>query len=320
MIAERGRAAADDLAAFLDRPEVASAIRSRGGLCFWHLCHLLPRLSPGQAIAAAGAVAGRLSDLSADLSESYSMLVGYDLDALARTPYLLAHVRILSTEKDAGWPGAYPAGQGPASRLLADLASRSCPVCRAAGREQVRYLLWLGQRWPERGPTGSDLRLCPRHLHDIRSGAAGASEALSVSATAAREHVLALAAGADTLTADRPCRTCRAGQDAERRQLALLQASLLDARVLRALEDAHGLCLRHAAEVTADRDAAPVIFRLRTQLKKAQWELAEDVGKQAWDRRHEPKGHEQDAWRRVPALIDGDVYLGTVARSSNPTA
>ena len=177
--------------------------------------------------------------------------------------------------------------------LIADLADGSCPICRAAGREQARYLLWLGQRCPERGPTADDLRLCARHLYDTRSAD---SRALSISAAAGREQALAFAAGARTLTDDRSCRACRASLDAEQRQLSLLHACLLDKRVLRAVEDAHGVCLRHAAEVAPDRDAGPVLFRLLTQLRQAQWELAEDAGKQAWDRlQHEPKGHEQDA-------------------------
>jgi len=154
--AEREQAAVGDLAASLERPQVAAAIRDRGALCYRHLCQLLPGLSPAQVVAAAGAVADRLATLPAGTPESRFMLAGYD-------------------------------------------------------------------------------------------------------------------------------------------------------------PDAHGVCLRHAAEVAPDRDAGPVLSRLLTQLRQAQWELAEDARRQAWDRRHEPRGHEQDAWRRIPALIDGEVYLGTTA-------
>ncbi len=301
--AEREQAAVGDLAASLERPQVAAAIRDRGALCYRHFCQLLPGLSPAQVVAAASAVADRLATLPAGTPESRFMLAGYDPDALARVPYLDTHA--LTLEEETG--GTRPS---PARRLIADLADGSCPVCRAAGREQARYLLWLGQRCPERGPAANDLRLCARHLYDARSAD---SRALSISAAAGREQALALAAGARNLTDDRSCRACRASLDAEQRQLSLLHACLLDKRVLRALEDAHGVCLRHAAEVAPDRDAGPVLSRLLTQLRQAQWELAEDAGRQAWDRRHEPRGHEQDAWRRIPALIDGEVYLGTTA-------
>ncbi len=316
---ERVRAAAGDLAAVLDRPQVAAAIRARGGLCFRHLRYLLPELSSAQSAAVGDAIASRLSVLPAGTPESRFMLAGHDPDALARIPYLEAHA--LDQGADPFRTAAQgPAAHGPAGRLITDLAGDSCPVCRSAGREQVRYLLWLGQHRPERGPAANDLRLCPRHLHDTQPAAGASAHAVSISGAAAREQALALAAGANTLTGDQPCRGCRAGLDAERRQLGLLRASLLDARVLRALEGAHSLCLRHAAEVAADHDAGPVISRLLTQLRQTQWELAEDAAKQAWERRHQPRGPEQDAWRRVPALIDGAVYLGTAARSSKPTA
>ncbi len=317
---ERVRAAASDLTASFDQPQVAAAIRERGGLCFRHLRHLLPELSSAQAAAAADAIASRLSVLPAGTPESRFLLAGHDPDALDRIPYLKAHALVLDQETDAGRFRTQPAAQSPAGRLITDLAGDSCPICRATSREQVRYLLWLGRHRSERGPAANDLRLCPRHLHDTPSIASASAQALSSSGAAAREQALALAAGANTPTASQPCRACRAGLDAEQRQLGLLRASLLDARVLRVLEDAHGLCLRHTAEVTADRNAGPVISRLLTQLRQTQWELAEDTGKQAWGRRHELRGPEQDAWRRVPALIDGEVYLGMAARSSKPMA
>jgi hypothetical protein len=127
---------------------------------------------------------------------------------------------------------------------------------------------------------------------------------------------MALAAGTSAQSADRPCGACQAGEDAERRQLSLLRACLPDARVRRALDDAHGVCLRHAAAVSADRDAVPVVSRLVTQLLLAQRDLADDV-RQARDGRHEPHDCEQDAWRRIPALVDGEVYLGLATWSSS---
>ena len=157
---ERVRAAAGDLAAFLDRPQVAAAIRDRGGLCFRHLRHLLPKLSSTQAVSVADAVASRLSALPAGTPESRFLLAGRDPDALARIPYLEAHALILDQEPGGGLGSTFPAAQNPAGRLITDLAGGSCPICRAAGREQIRYLLWLGQHRPECGPAASDLRVC----------------------------------------------------------------------------------------------------------------------------------------------------------------
>lgn len=115
------------------------------------------------------------------------------------------------------------------------------------------------------------------------------------------------------VTGDDYCRVCRLGEHAAAREQALLRACLRDPHVLRALEESHGLCLRHAAQAAAGPEAAPVLTRLLNQLRQAQWELEEDAEKQAWDRRHEPKGREQDTWRRLPALLDGDVFLGLPA-------
>ena len=69
--------------------------------------------------------------------------------------------------------------------------------------------------------------------------------------------------------------------------------------------------------MAADRDAVPVVSRLVTQLLLAQRDLADDVVWQARDGRHEPNDCEQDAWRRIPALVDGEVYLGLATWSSS---
>ena len=349
VIMERERAAAEDVAATLAQPGTAAGLADRDGVCCKHLAGLLPRLSAAQAAVAAEIVAGRLAALRAGAPESLLVLAGLDADALARVPYLTAHARLLREEPHAG---ARSARVSAASRLIADLAAGACPVCHAAGREQVRYLLWLGDSLAGAdGSAGAGLQLCAWHLLDARhlydvggaartgswlvSAVSASSYAQAVALTAAAREVLAapragrqlrrsgsasqgsaeraaeaFGAAARAMTGDRSCRACWVGLDAERRQLSLLRACLLDTGVLRAVGDAHGLCLRHAAVLAADGDARPVLSRLMTQLRQAQWELDEGAAKRAWDRRHEPKGHEQDAWRCAPALIDGAVDLG----------
>jgi hypothetical protein len=355
VITERERAAGDDVAAAMVQRSGAGVPDDCAGLCFRHLVGLLPRFSEAQAAVAAEIVAGRLAVLRSEAPESLLVLAGLDADALARIPYLTAHARQLREAPHAGYQSA---GLGPASRLIADLVAGSCPACRAAGREQVRYLLWLGDSLADGHPAAADLRLCSRHLLDAwhlyddrasaRTGAwlvsvvGASSHAQAVALTAAARQVLAAprvgwrrrgggsgshgngerpeeayGAAARAMASERSCRTCRIGLDAERRQLSLLRACLLDAGVLRAVDDAHGLCLRHASVIAEDVNARPVLYRLVTQLEQAQWELDEDAAKRTWDRRHESKGREQNVWRRVPALIDGAVYLGVSDRTGH---
>lgn len=287
---ERERSAADDLAAALGHPLVAAAIRDRGGLCVRHLLDLLPRLSSRVQVGPAAAAA-RLCALVPGGAESRFMLAGRNPDAFARLPYLKAHVRQLDAQTDR-------CRVHPADRLIADLVGDSCPACRAVGRAQARYLRWLDRAVPSRTAA-----LCPRHLHDSQVTAGAGTRVVSACHAAARDQLMALAAGTSARSADRPCGACQAGEDAERRQLSLLRACLPDAGVRRALDDAHGMCLRHAAVVAADRDAVPVVSRLVTQLLLAQRDLADDC--------------EQDAWRRIPALLDGEVYLGLATWSSS---
>ena len=348
VIRERERAAAEAIAITQAQPGAAAVVANRDGLCCKHLAGLLPQFPLAQVAVAAEIVAERLAALRAGAPESLLVLAGLDADALARVPYLAAHARLLREEPRAG---SRPARLTPASRLIADLAAGSCPVCRAVGREQVRYLLWLGDYLAMGGsPAGVGLRLCAGHLLDARhlyddgaaartgswlvSVASASSHAQAVALAAAAREVLAaprpglwrrgggprarggvaaeeaFGAAAQAMTGNRSCRACWVGLDAERRQLSLLRACLLDTGVLRAVGDAHGVCLRHAAVLATDGNARPVLSRLVTQLRQAQWELDEEAAKRAWDRRHEPKGHEQSAWRRAPALIDGAVDLG----------
>lgn len=324
MTADRERAAAGDVAAILDEPGAVGALADRRGLCRMHLGSLLPLLSPAQAAVAAEIAARRLAALPAGVPETLLALAGQDADALARLPYLEAHARVLYADSRAAPRTTAP---GAAGSLIADLAAGSCPPCHAAGREQVRYLLWLGDGLGERGPAETDLRLCAPHLYDAwhlyAARAAARTGSWLVTAVARGRGETPDGTPADValpVTGDRSCRACWVGLDAERRQLNLLSACLQDTRVVRAVGDAHGLCLRHAAVMTADASAGPVLSRLVTQLRQAQWELDEDAARRAWDRRHEPRGREQDAWRRAPALIDGAVYLGCPDGAAYPSA
>jgi hypothetical protein len=347
---DREDAAAGELVGSLQLRHVAAALRTGGRLCYPHLRRLLPRMQAPQLAVSAEAVAANLGELAPESSGACLRLAGLDPDAPARAPLLQVHAARLAQGAGGGDRHGDPVGLPPRDRLVADLMAGSCPLCRAAGREETRYLLWLHERWPKRGPASLETHLCPRHLHDmwatgesagwltgIRVGASrqltaqlAATAADPAAATATRRplrsrvgppRMLSRRAGLpeayrvayEAVRGDSYCRACRVGRAAARRQRDLIRACLHDTRVLEAVGDAHGVCLRHAADGSADiADTSwrPLLVRLLTQLRQAQWELSEDAEKQAWDYRYEPKGSERSAWRRIPALIDGAVYLG----------
>ena len=345
VLARREHAARSDLAAGLENSTVQAAIRDHEGLCFQHLKDLLPGLAARSAAVASSAVAGLLATVPSATQQAATAVTGHDADALARVLYVDTHASMLEAERVAGQPAGV-IDLAPPERMIADLQAGSCPICRAAGREEIRYLYWLGRHTPGSSPASSDLHLCRQHLHDAWSMPDAGPCATGVRTAAARSQAEALAAAAavlaraprrdrrrssgekrDGAVAPEPfravvqrladddyCRACQVKTSAAARQQALLRTCLQDPRILRVLEESHGLCLLHAAQVS-DPEATPVLNRLLTQLRQLDWELEEDSRKRAWDHRHEPKGHEQSAWWRLPALLDGDVFLGLALRA-----
>ena len=200
---ERVRAAAGDLAAFLDRPQVAAAIRDRGGLCFRHLRHLLPKLSSTQAVSVADAVASRLFR-PARRHTGEPFPAGWARPGRAG-PHPLSRGTCPHPRPGAGrGPGQYvpgcsepgrPTDHGPGRRLLPHLPrSRpgTDPLPAVAGPAPARV------RPRRERPAGM-----PQHLHDTQSAPGASASALSSSSAAAREQALGLPAGATALTGDR---------------------------------------------------------------------------------------------------------------------
>ncbi len=101
------------------------------------------------------------------------------------------------------------------------------------------------------------------------------------------------------LLGGRGCAVCAAVEASVREQIAASTGAALAGEV----------CLRHLAayhsilELDAGRHAEAVAATLR--------ELAVDLGefirKSSWEWRHEPKGREQDSWRRAITLFVGDA-------------
>lgn len=120
----------------------------------------------------------------------------------------------------------------------------------------------------------------------------------------------ALAASLAPLTHPRRCGACHAWATAEDRELALLVAAVQDVPTARAYADSHGICLRHAHQLSADDRAGPLVAVLRARLAVLSWELGEVRRKSSWSERWNRGGPEADAWLRAPGYLDGRVFLG----------
>lgn len=106
------------------------------------------------------------------------------------------------------------------------------------------------------------------------------------------------------------CAACHAASIVEQRELDLLLAASRDRRFERAVDDAHGPCVRHLLMARSRGDSAALERVLQARLAILDWELEELSRKRSWGFRHEPAGAEGSAWLRAPALLDGRVYLG----------
>jgi hypothetical protein len=83
-------------------------------------------------------------------------------------------------------------------------------------------------------------------------------------------------------------------------------------------ERSHGLCVHHSMQV-ADAQATRLVRRhLDGRLGILAWEVGETARKYAWAYRHEPHDHEQSAWLRALAQIDGRVFEGGPAPADAP--
>ena len=104
----------------------------------------------------------------------------------------------------------------------------------------------------------------------------------------------------------------------ERSQLELIGSALALATVRERYQCGHGLCARHAMQVP-DGQARLARRCVDGRLGVLAWEVGETARKYAWAFRHEPKGHEQQAWLAL-AQIDGSVFAGGPAPVGGPGA
>jgi hypothetical protein len=106
-----------------------------------------------------------------------------------------------------------------------------------------------------------------------------------------------------------PCPACRIGDEARRRALTTLVASLDDPRFREALERSPFLCLPDltvAMECGARHDRAGALLALaECKLRRLGDELADLIRKRDYRFLHEPRGAEQTAWLRAIGQLVG---------------
>jgi hypothetical protein len=262
--------------------------------------------------------------------------------ATLRAPDTTAIVALLAGEdpdvdRRADWWERLPEGTSAGSTLdglCGRLGVAACPVCLSAGLAECGYIRWFLERTVEDDPSldNDPGELCRAHLHDLahadRPLAATAIEHKRAGRTAQLERLRSRLAelappgrrgrrGGVDLDAIREevvtkayCPACNARDGIERAQLELVGAALALSRVRDVYERSHGLCVRHAVQVSDGQAARLVRRHADARLGVLGWEVHETARKYAWAFRHESSGSERDVWLRALAQIDGRVFEG----------
>jgi hypothetical protein len=305
-------------------PATAARYGEQAGLCLPHFLGATRILEPATLKILAERL---LITLSADNGLKVEALAGGDPDAPRRA---VARERLTDHE----------AAGSTLEDVCARLSVDACPVCAPTGLIERRYLDWFVN---ESLAGGDSLRtdageMCSIHLHDLARRDPAAALGAARRTRAARAHELqqlldslaqpATAAtrrgrrtGGDDLDrarkrllAPRTCPACHACAGVEASQLEVVSTALALAPVRDCYERGHGLCVRHALRVPADRAAHAVKRHADARVRVLAWEVGEAIRKQAWAYRHESRGPEQDAWLRALVQIDGRVLCGAPAR------
>ncbi|MGO9955897.1 MAG: hypothetical protein ACLP50_07915 [Solirubrobacteraceae bacterium] len=308
----------------LGDPATVAVYRRHDGLCLPHFLGAIRLLEP----ATLKIVAERLLiTLSVNDGVDLEALAGVDPDTPRR-----GDRRERLTEHRA---------QGTTLEDLCDrLSVDACPVCAPTGLIDRRYIEWFVSESRARGdsPAADAGEMCSVHLHDLvlhdgaealgaveRKRAARADELQQLLDSLAQPSAAprrGRRVGGDDLDrarkrllAARTCPACQAHAGVEGSQLELVSTGLALAEVRDRYERGHGLCVRHALRVPADRAAHAAKRHGDARVRVLAWEVAEATRKEAWAYRHEPGGPERDAWLRALVQIDGRVLCGGPARS-----
>jgi hypothetical protein len=319
----------------LSDPAPSRLYSEHGGICLTHFLETAPELERSTARPLADRLLRSLEEgRDAGL---VTLLGGSDHDARRR-----AHWRDRLTE---------PAGGGSTvEQLCARLGIEACPVCLSTGLAERGYIRWHTAHAAQNDPSlrNDPGELCAVHLHDLaltdRALAARAIEHKRAATTVKLSRLLARVGDArdtarrgrgapaeelDTALQEirtRPyCPACNARDGIERSQLDLVVAALGLTAVRDRYERSHGLCLRHVTQLSDGQAARLARRHVDGRLGVLAWEVGETARKYAWAYRHEADGHEQHAWLRALAQIDGRVFVGGSAPTrlprseSNPT-
>lgn len=187
------------------------------------------------------------------------------------------------------------AGDAPAD--LAAAVARAGGFCFAHGWEAV-------ERLPEpvlAALLGEALAACRARLEPLR--AAAASPATDLRARRA------LRAARAALAPPERCPPCALAAAVEAASGALLGALLREPAGQALYRAGAGLCVRHARPLLAAAPGAVLpllVERLAAPLRALLADIALYYHKETWEHAHEPKGAEQDAWRRGIARWAGE--------------
>jgi hypothetical protein len=311
----------------LDSPGAARRYHEHGGLCERHARSAIREAESAQSVSVLVRALAQHLTLESSVTDAETVLVPADDDVERRA-------RLRSGLADLDHRVEPSVGGSTLGALHERLTVPACPICLATGAGERRYLAWLGPetRNPHAGPSlESDAgELCGTHLADLGVLDVDAARwAIAMKAARLRPDLNGVQArvseiqrsrargrrgnpklheAREPMLRGRKCGVCQAAAVAERRELALLVASLPDRATQARYSESHGLCVRHAL---VDVPLPPLVHEiLTTRLTVLDWELEEARRKKDWHTRHESPGPEQTAWLRAPVQLDGRVFLG----------
>ena len=300
-------------------PPLGRLYEDHGGMCLEHVLQAFPAADPPTLQTLAERLSAQLRDETGP--RLVTILAGSDGDAPRR----------------ARWRERLPdpPTHGSTVDLLKQvIETEACPVCLSAGAAERDYLDWFmdGAAAGEESLRSDPGEFCSIHLHD----AAAASFAIDHKRAARLARLERFLARLSQLPSpsrkgrrSRPdeldqmraellalpyCAVCKARDGVERSRLDLIAASLALVPVRERYERCHGLCLRHAMQMTDGHAARMARRHLDARLAVLAWEVNETARKYAWAYRHEAGGPENNAWMRALAQIDGRVFNGAPAQ------
>jgi len=314
----------------MNAPAQARLYSEHRGICLVHFLDAVPVLERSGLGTLGERLLRSLAEAEPDDPALVEMLGSADHDARRRAQWR----QRLPEPPEAGTT---------LEQVRARFGVEACPVCLPTGLAERRYIRWYVERTAQDDPSlrNDPGELCPVHLHDL-AFADGALAARAIEhKRAARigriQRLLARlgeipeparrgrGAAVDELDAVRQellttpyCPACNARDGIERSQLDLVVAALAVSTARDRYEHGHGLCVRHAMQVPDGQAGRLARRHLDGRLGILAWEVGETARKYAWAYRHEPNDHEQSAWSRALAQIDGRVFEGGPAPAAPP--